>query len=284
MPYPYTISTDSPADLPEDLRLKYEIPFVELYVVMEGTGYKDKTGITPEQIFDYYHSTKKIPTTSAVPIGDYLDFFRGLKAENGNAPIVHFTIGGKISCSYQNAVEASKEFEEVYVIDSESMSIGIGLLLLWSAGERDKGISAKDLAAAAELKKKKVRTTALLGEITYMKHSGRVTSVQAMGANMLGIRPVLGMTDGILGQVRKLRGKAQELRRQYIDFLLEEPAKIDTSICMLAHTSIPPEDFETAEEQVRSLDIFKQMYTMQAGSVLSVHIGDGCLVFMYFLK
>ncbi|MDR3314513.1 MAG: DegV family protein [Oscillospiraceae bacterium] len=283
MAKPVVLSTDSPADLPQDLQDLHKIRSIPLYVNILGRSLRDSIDITPPEIFNTYARNKIVPTTSAIPVGEYQAHFTELLHAGANA-VVHFCIGGLISSSYQNAAIAAQDFEDVYVIDSESMSIGITLQLLHAAQLRAAGRSAAEIAEDALLWRKRVRTTALLGSVTYMRRSGRCSAVSALGANLLSIRPVLGMTDGKLAALKKLRGKPQDVHRQYLEDLFDAPENIDPEIAFLYHTGISPEEFLAAKALVESKGVFREVRSGHAGCITCTHCGDKCLILMYAYK
>ena len=75
------ISTESGSDLPENLVKKYDIKVIPMHIVMDGTSYADGT-ISVDKIYEYHNETKKIPTTSAVNVGEYIDFFTQIRKEH----------------------------------------------------------------------------------------------------------------------------------------------------------------------------------------------------------
>jgi DegV family protein with EDD domain len=283
MKKPVIISADSPCDLPQDILAQNDFRTIPLYVNLMGRSLRDGIDISPAEIFSAYDQHKVIPTTSAVPVGDYQEHFETLLA-GGSNEVVHFCIGGTISSSYQNAVTAVREFEGVHLVDSESMSVGIALQLLHAAKLREEGESAEAIAREAQHYRKRVRTTALLGSPTYMKRSGRCSAVSALGANLLNIRPMLGMIDGKLSALKKLRGKPASVQQQYIQELLAAPEQIEPSIAFLYHTGITPEEFINAKAAVENTGIFQEVRTGHAGSVTCTHVGDHCVIFMYAMK
>ncbi|MDR2647060.1 MAG: DegV family EDD domain-containing protein [Oscillospiraceae bacterium] len=277
------LTSDSPADFPQGLNARLKIRTIPLYVNLQGRSLRDGIEVTPAEIFALYDQQNVIPTTSAIPVGDYKFFFAEL-LEDGKNEIVHFCIGGQLSSSYQNAVTAAKEFEGVYVIDSESMSVGITLELIHAAAQRDAGLDAASLAEDALKYRRLVRITALLGSPTYMKKSGRCSAVSALGANLLNIRPVIGMSEGKLSSLKKLRGKPADVQMQYLAGLLENPDKFDTRAAFLYHTGVTPDEFQAQIKFVESKGIFEKLYTGHAGSITCTHVGDKATIFAYLVQ
>jgi len=277
------LSADSPAEMPEHVRRKLDVRTMPLYVNMQGRSLRDGEEVRAGDVFALYEREKAIPSTSAGSVGDYQAHFAQTSGDGARA-VVHFCIGGTISSSCANAGLAARECPDVYVVDSESMSVGLSLQLLRASALRTLGQDAGTIAARAEAYKKKVRTTALLGTLAFIRKSGRVTAVSALGANLLGIRPVLQMLDGQGGVYKKLRGKPSAVHAQYIDDLLARPEEIDGAAAFLYHTGLPLEEFYAAEDYVRSYGLFRELHTGQAGAVTSTHLGERSLILMFALK
>lgn len=122
------LSADTTCDLPKDLIEKYNIQIIPLYIHLDDKEYRDSIDINPDFIYNYYEENKILPTTSAPNIADYLTHFK--KWDPTKYDIIHITLGSGISSTYQNAFVASEEFENVYVIDSKSLSAASSLLIL----------------------------------------------------------------------------------------------------------------------------------------------------------
>ena len=142
------ICADSTADLSPQLIEKYSIPTMPLHVSLGEDDFLDGVTIEPQNIYDYYATTKKLPKTGARSAEEYTEFFQKVLDEGYDA-IVHFTISADMSASYNNAELASHNFKEVYVVDSRQLSTGIGLLVLDACDMVAAGLSAKEIADRA---------------------------------------------------------------------------------------------------------------------------------------
>ena len=119
------ITTDSPADLSAELETRYDIHVLPLYVNLGGKSYRDGIDITTPDIFRHYDETGELPTTSAIPIGDYATFFKSFV--DAGKEVVHFSLSSGISSTHQNAMIAAEGMEGVHIIDSLHLSSGIAL-------------------------------------------------------------------------------------------------------------------------------------------------------------
>jgi len=153
------ISTDSACDLFPDLYKQYQIDVVSLYITIEEHSYRDVFEIGPDELFVNYEKTHRLPKTSAPPPADFFTMFKK-HVDNGD-DVVHIAMNSKFSSSYQNACTAAKEFDNVYVVDTFTLSSAQGLLVLRAADMRDAGMSAKKIFDQIEIDKTKMRTNVL---------------------------------------------------------------------------------------------------------------------------
>ena len=140
------ISSDSTCDLSPELIEKYNVKIKPLYVVSDERSYVDGVDITAREVLEYQKKTGKLLKTSAPNVAELEEMFDEYGAEN---EVVHFSISSAMSSTYQNTVIAS-EGKNVYCIDSQNLSTGIGLMVLKACDLRDKGKSAKEIAEYIE--------------------------------------------------------------------------------------------------------------------------------------
>lgn len=137
------ITADSAADLPKEIAEKYGIEIMPMCVIFRGKPMKDSVDITASEIFDYVDKTGEIPKTSAVSLGEYMDFFSRFLKE-GKA-VVHLSFCSELSSTYRNARIVSSRLGDVYPLDTRSLGGGIALLALKGCEMRDKGMSAEEI-------------------------------------------------------------------------------------------------------------------------------------------
>ena len=108
------IISDSTCDLPKDIVEKLDIKIMPLVVSLGEKSYNDGIDITPEDIYSYVSESGNLPKTSALNIGVYESEFKTWT--DAGYDVVHISISSGFSCSYQNALIASEDFDNVYVI------------------------------------------------------------------------------------------------------------------------------------------------------------------------
>ena len=125
------IISDSTCDLSPALLARYDIAVTPLCVIKDGKEYHDGVDITPADIFAHVDGGGDLCSTSAVSQYEYGEMFA--RYANEYDAVVQITIGANFSCCYQNACAAAQEYPNVFVVDSENLSTGQGLLVVAAA-------------------------------------------------------------------------------------------------------------------------------------------------------
>ena len=277
------ITADSPVDIYSELAERYDIHIIPMYVNLNDKSYRDGVDITPDDIFNNYEENGTLPTTSAIPIPDYEDFFTSFI--NGGAEVVHFSLSSGISATHNNAKLAAEDMEGVYVVDSQHLSSSIALQVIKACEMRDEGKNAAEIASAVADLADKTCTSFVLEKLEYMKKGGRCSATAALGANILGIRPCIEMHGGTLDVAKKYRGKISMVRRQYVSDQLEaHKDNLDLDRIFLCTSGIPQEEIDDLCNLIKETAPFKEVLITRAGCTISVHCGPGCMGILFMTK
>lgn len=276
------ISSDSACDLFPDLYRERGVRLVPLYITIGDRTLKDIFEIQPENLFLEYEKTHVLPKTSAPPPVDFFEVFREC-VQRGDS-VVHFAMNSRFSSSYQNACIAAKEFDNVFVVDTLTLSGAQGLLVLRAADRRDAGMPAEEIWRAAEEEKAKTRTYVLLDTLEYAYRGGRASMLQAFGANLLKLRPCLLLNSrGELSVAKKFRGNFAQVCREYARFILAQPNP-DAGRAFIATTGMDADLFEEISGMVRGSGRFGEVLSARAGCTMTTHTGPNTLVIFYLEK
>lgn len=280
------ITTDSTADIPAEIAEKYDIRMAPLHVLYDDEDFTDGVDVTPEYILKRYEERKQLPSTSAATPEEYRWFFKGILRE-GYTQIVHIAFCGDMSSTCQNAMIASQEFdEEIYVVDSRCLSVGMMLLVLRACELRDMGISAKHIAdMIGDLTEKNIGGF-LLSQLEFLHKGGRCSSVSLLGANLLNIKPSVIVKDGAMTVAKKYRGKDEMCRFKYMKDRIEEFGdRIDTRRIIL-HTTcdLTEKEIKGYKKELKKLKKFDEIIVSTAGCVITSHCGPGTFALFFMLK
>lgn len=181
---------------------------------------QDGINVTPDDIFNFVDTTGELPKTSAVNIYEYGEHFKTLK-EKYDA-IIHFSLSFAISSTGNNARLASLDMENVYVIDTKSLSSGSGLLVLSCVDKIKENKDIKTIVSELEEEANKIQASFLLDTLKFLHKGGRCSSIALLGANVLKIKPRISLVDGKMQVTKKYRGNIEEALLKYCDDLLKE--------------------------------------------------------------
>ncbi len=272
------ITVDSAADIPDTLLKKYVILSVPIHINLNGVSYPDGVNITAEDIFNEYDKSGILPTTSALSVGEYKEFFEKLSHDSD---VVHLSLGSGLSSAFSHAVIAAKEIDGVFVCDTQNVSCGMLLLTLKACELRDEGYTASEICDKLNNFTDKVRVNYILDNLDFIRHGGRCSAVAALGANLLGIKPCLGVFDNKISVVKKYRGKLSDVHRHFIDNELSRKG-IVLDRAVLCYTCFSDEYIDELRRYVLSIVPFREVITAISGCTISAHCGRKCfgLLFM----
>ena len=188
-----------------------------LKVLFGEQEFSDSVDLTHKEFYEKLIETDIFPTTSQVNPDAFATAFQKV-TEAGDTAIV-ITLSGKLSGTYQSAMIAADDFEgKVFVIDSESVTIGERILLQRGLALRDQGLSAAEIVEKLNEEKHHIRLLALLDTLEYLKKGGRISAAVAFTGNILSIKPVIAIENGEVSLVGKARGskKGNNLLRELI--------------------------------------------------------------------
>ncbi len=276
------ISADSTCDLSPELIARYDIGISPLYIVRDGESLVDGVDITPDEIYAHVEAGGSMCSTAAVSVYDYVEFFRK-ELESADA-VVHFHISGDMSACYQNACIAAAEVGNVYPVDARNLSTGIGLLVLEAAELARAGqLTAQEIQERMNQRRELLDVSFVVEQLGYLRKGGRCSSVAALGANMLSLRPCIQVKDGKMGVGKKYRGAYQKCLLQYVKERLEGRNDIDLHRIFITESGgFAPEEVAEVEAAVRSYQPFEEVLHTRAGCTVSSHCGPRTLGILYF--
>ena len=274
------ITATSTCDLSPELVEAYQITIVPLYVSFGGNTYRDGVDTGPDDIFRHVEGGGTLPTTAAVNIADYQALFAELSPRYD--AVLHITIGGSFSACYQNACVAAEDFPNVYVVDSRNLTAGQGLLVLEAAEAARRGESIQDILARLDELIDKVDTTFVVDKLDYLAKGGRCSSVVALGANLLKLKPCIVLSDGKMSVGKKYRGAFDKVLPAYVRDQLDGK-EIRKERAFITYTRCDPAIPAAVEQLVREYG-FREIIHTNAGCTVSCHCGPNTLGVLFIRK
>lgn len=278
------IIIDSASDFDRQEAEALGLHFLPLSITWEGKIYRDQIDISSREFYEKLVETGELPTTSQLTPNDYGELLRRL-TENGDQVVI-IALSSKLSGTCQSAMIAAEEYPgQVFVVDSQNVTMGEQILIRYAVRLRDQGLDAAALAAELEQVKSRIQVIAAVDTLEYLKRGGRISSVTAIAGTFLGIKPVVSVIDGEVQVIGKARGskKANNLLTERI----EQAGGIDFSMpYVLGFTGLSD---EILKKYIADSAHLWQAYTdalpvTAIGSVIGTHVGPGAVGAAFFAK
>ncbi len=276
------ITSDSTCDLSKELLQKYDIGITPLTVIKNSKAFQDGLTITPEEVFAHVAAGGDLCSTSAVSVGEYMDYFEGLAKEYDG--IIHINLGSGFSASHQNACLAAQEYDNIRVIDSKNLSTGQGLVVLKACELAENATDLDELKAQLDAFTEKVEASFVVDKLEYLVKGGRCSSAAALGANLLNLKPCIEVKDGKMTVVKKYRGNYTKCLTNYVKDRLEGREDLDENILFVTQTVVSEESYSAVIDSVKAGGIFRNIYESKAGCTISCHCGPGTLGLLFVRK
>ena len=279
------IISDSTCDLGKKLLEKYDIGILPLHVTMGEDEYRDGVDITPDELYAWADANKTTPKTSAASIVEAINLFTEYgKDEN---EIICFSISDSMSTTgnvmRMAACEADME-DRVYVINSESLSTGVGLLVLEAAIMAKEGKRASEIVEAIEALKPMVRASFVVDTLTYLYRGGRCGGVAALAGGALKLHPRIAVEGGKMDAGKKYRGKMNSVILSYVEDMEAELKTAKKDRVFITHSGCDEGIIQVVKEYLEGLSCFDEILVTRAGSVISSHCGPGTLGVLFIAQ
>ena len=283
------IVTDSSANLPPELIHQLDISVVPALLVFRGETFHDGLDVTPGELYRWLRANKRIPTTSAPSIGDFVRVYAALSQEA--AGIISIHPSPQLTAIYTTAVAASQLIDDVQirVINCDVVAMAQGFVVLEAARaaaaahERgDPAPAAMDavVARAAEVASR-VNLMAAIDTLEYLYRGGRIGSAAALVGSALQIKPILYVTHGHVEVLARPRTKAKATH-----FILGQMARqVDSHRLHAAvlHADAP-EEAEALRQRIAQQFDCAELYVAEFTPVMGAHTGPGLLGVAFYAE
>ena len=276
------ITADSTCDLSPELLAANDITLIPLTVIKNDEEFKDTVSITPDVIFEHVANGGSLCTTSANSLGEYADWFEKFAGDYDG--VIHINIGSGFSSCYQNACLAAEDFPNVRVVDSMNLSTGQGLVVLEACRLAKEATDLDQLADQIRAYTERVEASFLLSRLDYMVKGGRCSSVVALGANLLNLKPCIEVKNGKMSVVKKYRGNFDKALPMYVKDRLADRDDLTGDILFVTKTPVDDVSYAAVMKAVEQYGKFDTIYETNAGCTVSCHCGPGTLGVLFVRK
>jgi DegV family protein with EDD domain len=269
------IVTDSTSDIPQYLIEQYELEVVPTILILEDREYLDGEEISREEFYKQLPTLQSPPTTAAPSIGDFSTRYESLLTR-GCEHILSIHPAGQLTAIVNVARQAAADFvERVTVIDSRSLSLGLGFQVIAAAEIAESGL--RSALEAVESTRKRLHVFAALDTMEYLRRSGRVPRAVTMLGGLLSIKPLIELTDGEVKAIGAVRTTQQANERMF-NFLLEG-GKLERLAILHSGAELRAKEFLNATMQKASGSAPRDILMVNVTAVIGTHIGPNGLGF-----
>ena len=280
----YQIITDSCCDFTEAQYKELNVTYAPLSVMYNGESHNNFSDEAAVKAFYDELRGGVMASTAAVNPDGWAAIMEPALKEGKDVLALAFSSG--LSTTYQSAVIAAKELQEVYpertinVVDTLCAALGQGLLVWHACQKRDAGMSLEELTAWVEASKLNLCHWVTVDDLSHLKRGGRISATTAIVGTMLNIKPIIYVdNDGHLINTAKVRG-----RKAAIEYLArkygETCGDLDNDTITIAHGDCP-EDAAALEKILKEQYGVKNVITGYVGPVIGAHTGPGVLVLFF---
>ncbi len=275
------ITTESVADIPQELVDRYHIRIIPHMVNTEAGTFRDGIEIDTTGLLSYMEDRDKYAQIKS-PDAAFHESFFAKQLEHANN-VVHISISSIVENSgYHAAAEAGKSFDNVFVIDTGHLSSGQGLLALEAARLAEEGYGAEEIVEKVLAARKRVHTGFVVDSLDYLARGGQIGRRTADIVSAFMLHPVLVMKNGRISLGGLYFGSREGSWKKYVASALNTINKIDTRILFVTYVGLNSKEKEMIAEEIGKKMKFENIYFHEASSVVAVNCGPGTfgLLFM----
>ena len=270
--------TDSSVNVPAEVQEDCGLHVVPLKVIFNGQTYMDGTDITPTRFYEMLRVASELPTTSQPSAGDFVEVYSQLSQEADAIVSIH--LSELLSGTMKSALAARELMSHVpiEVIDSRSVSLGLGFIVVAAARAVQEGEGLPGVVAVTEQLIPKINVIFVVDTLKYLQMGGRIGGASAMLGSALKIKPLLHLCDGEVSPLERVRSKCRATERMLEIMAQRLEAKNCDGVLRAAvvHADRADEALEL-KEQVQSRFQPIELYLTELTPAVGVHVGPGTL-------
>ena len=276
------IISDSTCDLTEELIRENGITILPLHILLNDKSFTDQADIFPADIYSWSDEHDATPTTSAPSLQEAVNCYKSV-IKSDNDELLCFSISASMSSSNNVMHLAANELEiddRVFVVDSENLCCGIGLLILEASKMAQNGLKAAEIYERINELKHKVNTSFIVDTLTYLYRGGRCGGLAMMLGGTLRLHPKIVVENGAMHSTKKYRGNIHKVITDYVNDLDNDLKSADKKTLFVVHSGIDEDSIQLLKNECEKYG-FETTYVAQAGGVISSHCGPGCFGLMF---
>lgn len=278
----FRIITDSASDIPQETAAKWDITVMPVHTMFGEDEYLDGVTLSPAQFFDKLVNTGIVPRTSQVTPFEFGQEYK--KAVDAGESVLCITMSAGVSGTYQSACTAAMEYDgKVKVIDSRQFCISLYVLVRYACICRDRGMSMEETAQAVEKVKDRVHVISVFDTLEFLKLGGRISSAAALAGNLLSIKPVITVREGLVEVISRARGSRKALQKA-VEFIRQVGGIDETMPSCLGFTGQSDKVLTSfiSNYARQYADRLRDLPIVPVGATVGTYAGPGAVALAFF--
>jgi DegV family protein with EDD domain len=277
------VVTDSTSDLPPDLARAHGIHVVPLMVLFGDRVFHDGVDLHPKEFYELLEQKQAQPRTNPPTRSDFLDVYRALApdrdvlsvhiAEKLSQTVVHARAAAEEGMPELQRLRGEAEQVTLRVVDSQSASLGLGMLALFAARMARRGIEPDLIVERLEAMRSRMHVFFAVNTLEYLARGGRISKTQAFFGNLLGVKPILGVVDGAVVPVDKIRG-GRAAQARLLELFRDKCDPKRPVIVTVAHAKAPVWADRLRLLIQKAFEV-SELIVAEMGPVVGTHAGPG---------
>lgn len=269
------IVVDSTSDLTDEIIEKYNIKMVPLTINFENESFLDKVELSTKEFFEKLEVAEKLPTTTLVSPGAFVEVFSEILMEGDQ--VLGLFIASELSGTYDSARMAKNMIgsDDIHIIDTRSVCLGSFALILEAIKLVEQNKPIEEIVDELERLKEKVVVAAALDTLKYLEKGGRLTKGQAVLGTLLNIKPIIGVKDGKITVIDKIRGKNKAIK-WFDEWIEKNNYDLSDKTVLLFHGRAY-EQLKLLRDAIEKKYRIKNIIEQEIGAVIGTHAGPGVL-------
>jgi DegV family protein with EDD domain len=270
------IITDSTCEAPPEIMTHPRVTVVPLSVVFGQTSLRDGLEITREEFWRRLPESNPLPTTSQAVPSDFLTPFEQFCSAGDE--VIALTLSSKLSGTYGAALAAQETYSDwpISVIDSQTISVGLGILLQEAVRLAEEGLGREEIVGRITPMREKIHLVFVLETLEYLQKGGRIGKAQAFMGTLLKFKPLLRITDGEVAPVARVRSRAKALEAVQ-EYLLSQVTGRGPQVRLALTQALAAGEAKALGDKLAASFGTRGFHVAALGPVIGVHVGPGTI-------